>query len=232
MWTRQDVKFKGKNAFKANYWMCVLVAVVIGVAGGASGGATGGVTGSSGGMLGALREISGSTGIDLPSVIAIFIGIAGFAIVISALVSIFVKAPLDMGCRSFYLENTYQPASIREIGRGFTQNYLSNVGTLFLRSLFVGIGTMLFVIPGIYLGQCYRLVPYVLADNPGMTAMEALSESKRLMNGHKWNAFVLDLSFIGWYLLSLLTAGILLIFWVNPYVYSTDAVLYRVVSQR
>ena len=59
---------------------------------------------------------------------------------------------------------------------------------------------------------------------PGMT------RSSELMNGQKMNAFILDLSFIGWEILSAITAGIVGIFWVNPYVFATDAELYLELS--
>lgn len=71
------------------------------------------------------------------------------------------------------------------------------------------------------------MIPYLLADNPQMTKEQAFAESKRMMQGQKWKAFVLDLSFIGWYILSGLTLGILAIFYVSPYVNATHAALYE-----
>ncbi len=71
------------------------------------------------------------------------------------------------------------------------------------------------------------MIPYLLAENPDMTKEEAFAESKKLMTGNKWKAFVLDLSFIGWYILSLLTCGIVGVFYVAPYKFSTNAALYE-----
>ena len=71
------------------------------------------------------------------------------------------------------------------------------------------------------------MVPFILADNPNIGAKEAITLSRKMMDGNKWRAFVLDLSFIGWFLLAGLTGGILGIFYVNPYVYSTHAELYH-----
>ena len=85
---------------------------------------------------------------------------------------------------------------------------------------------MLFVIPGIIKGYEYRMVSYILADQPELSRKEAFQLSKQMMKGQKWNAFVLDLSFIGWYLLCLVTCGIAGIFYVYPYVFATDAELY------
>jgi uncharacterized membrane protein len=62
-----------------------------------------------------------------------------------------------------------------------------------------------------------------------MGAREAITLSRQLMNGHKWNAFVLDLSFLGWGILSAFTAGLVGVFYTNPYVAATDAELYRAI---
>ena len=76
------------------------------------------------------------------------------------------------------------------------------------------------------------MIPYLLADNPQMTKEEAFAESKRMMQGQKWNAFVLDLSFIGWDILSGMTMGILGIFYVQPYKDGTHAALYEALRYR
>ena len=80
--------------------------------------------------------------------------------------------------------------------------------------------------PGIIKAYEYRMIPYILAENPDIDTKEAFARSKEMMTGNKWDAFVLDLSFLGWILLSVCTCGILAIFWVNPYMYMTDAELY------
>ncbi len=76
----------------------------------------------------------------------------------------------------------------------------------------------------------YRLVPYLLSDDPTLAGCDAIDLSRTLMNGHKGHAFLLDLSFIGWYILGILTCGILLIFHVFPYVQCTNAELYRALA--
>ena len=67
---------------------------------------------------------------------------------------------------------------------------------------------LLFIVPGIIAAYRYSMAPYIMAENPTMTAMEAIEESKRLMANNKWRLFCLQLSFIGWYILAALTAGI------------------------
>ena len=87
--------------------------------------------------------------------------------------------------------------------------------------------SLLFIIPGIVKAYEYRMIPYLLAENPEMSKEEAFAISKQMMSGQKWRTFVLDLSFFGWILLSGFTCGILAIFYVNPYVFSTQSALYE-----
>ena len=70
------------------------------------------------------------------------------------------------------------------------------------------------------------MVPYLLAEYPDMDRKEVFARSRDMMYGQKWNTFVLDLSFLGWSLLSLCTCGLLAIFYVNPYVQATNAELF------
>ena len=73
---------------------------------------------------------------------------------------------------------------------------------MFLKNLFTSLWTLLFVIPGIVKHYEYLMIPYILAENPGMDRKEAFQISKRMMDGQKMETFILDLSFIGWILLS------------------------------
>ena len=87
--------------------------------------------------------------------------------------------------------------------------------------IFVFLWSLLFIIPGIVAGYRYRFALYNLCDNPSIGVMEALNMSKAQTRGHKWELFVLDLSFIGWSILCSLTLGILSI-WIMPYMQQTD----------
>ena len=143
------------------------------------------------------------------------------------LVDVFIINPLEVGCRRFFIRNLNEPAQIGNIGYGFDNNYRNVAKTMFFRDLFTVLWSLLFIIPGIVKAYEYMMIPYLLADNPQMTKEQAFAESKRMMQGQKWKAFVLDLSFIGWYILSGLTLGILAIFYVSPYVNATHAALYE-----
>lgn len=85
--------------------------------------------------------------------------------------------------------------------------------------------SLFLVIPGIVKGYAYLMAPYIFADNLGMSAREALAESKRMTNGHKFDLFVLSLSFIGWFLLIPITFGLIMI-WLVPYTNATLANYY------
>ncbi len=96
----------------------------------------------------------------------------------------------------------------------------------FLIGLFTFLWSLLFVIPGIVKSYSYSMSMYILAENKGKPALECINESKVMTNGHKMDLFVLDLSFIGWILLGLITCGIAFI-WVIPYIDTTYANVYN-----
>lgn len=88
----------------------------------------------------------------------------------------------------------------KDFGRIFT--------TMFLCFLYIILWGMLLVIPGVIKGYSYMMTPYILKDNPEMKNNEAIEKSMEMMNGHKMDLFLLDLSLIGWAILCLFTLGI------------------------
>ena len=95
-----------------------------------------------------------------------------------------------------------------------------------LQGLYIVLWTMLFIIPGIIAGYRYAMAPFVLLENPDMTASEAIEASKQMMDGHKMDLFLLDLSFIGWELLCVLSLGIGYL-WLRPYRNAAYAAFFR-----
>lgn len=140
---------------------------------------------------------------------------------------VFIVNPLEVGINRFFVQNLRENANIKEICYAFDHQYMNSVKTLFFRDLFVFLWSLLFIIPGIIKAYEYRMIPYILGDTPGISREEAFAISSHMMQGNKWNAFVLDLSFLGWYILNGVTLGILGIFYVNPYVNQTNAALYQ-----
>ncbi len=121
----------------------------------------------------------------------------------------------------------HRQLSVGDAFIGFNQ-FGRAFGCLFMMGLFTFLWTLLLVIPGIVKAFSYMLAPYLVIENPQMTVMEAIDESRRLMDGNKWRAFGLGLSFIGWWLLAILTFGLLL-FWLIPYQSITMGAFYRAV---
>ena len=148
-------------------------------------------------------------------------------VIVAVLVSVFLFSPLEVGCRRFFNRNLREKAEVKEVAHGYDHNYMNNVKTLFLRDLYIILWSLLFLIPGIVKSYSYRMIPYLLADHPEMTSKEAFARSREMMNGNKWRAFILDLSFIGWEILAVLTFGILEIFYVGPYYHATCSALYE-----
>ena len=94
----------------------------------------------------------------------------------------------------------------------------------FLQGLYVALWALLLFIPGVVKAYSYAMTPYIMAEHPGLTANEAITESRRIMDGNKWRLFCLDLSFLGWELLCTLPMliGFSLVF---TFTHSADTVL-------
>ncbi len=267
-WNRKDLKAKAKLTFKANYWKCVLVAVLIGLFAGSS--STGVFTGAINGANLAPRTSGGYTvdydpsgdnpqSIDDPQsaienifendivadsqeaidndlalafagLIGIILVVALIAIIIGILVTVFFGNPLLVGLRGFFVKNARSKAELSSIMQNFDKGYMNTVKTMFFMDLKLIGWTLLLIIPGIIKSYEYRMIPYILADNPDMDRAEAHAKSKEMMMGNKWRAFVLDLSFIGWFFLSGITLGLVGLFYVSPYYYQTDANLYEALN--
>lgn len=97
----------------------------------------------------------------------------------------------------------------------------------FLVGLFTFLWTLLLIIPGIIMGYAYSMSVYIANDNPELSEMDAIKKSRELMNGHKLELFLLDITFIGWIFLCILSFGIGFL-WIGPYIQAAHAEFYRV----
>lgn len=140
--------------------------------------------------------------------------------------------PMEVGIRRFFARNLKEQANIREVCYAFDHSYKNCVKVQFFRGLYIFLWSLLLVVPGIIKAYEYKMMPYILAEEPEISIGEAFVRSKFMMDGNKWKAFVLDLSFLGWYILSGMTFGILSIFYVGPYVEQTRAALYRKLKEQ
>ena len=117
---------------------------------------------------------------------------------------------------------------IKDSFSGF-DDFFSAFKVTLLVGFYTFLWSLLFIIPGIIKSYSYSMSVYVLADNKGMSARECIAESKKMTNGHKAELFVLDLSFIGWYLLSCLTCGLAMLY-VVPLINATHANVYETIK--
>jgi uncharacterized membrane protein len=117
-------------------------------------------------------------------------------------------------------------------GMPFAANYLNGMNNFWQFFSPWLLLVFLLLIPAIIKSFSYFCTEYILADSPNVGAIEALTISKKLMIGYKWKLFVLGLTFIGWAILSVLTAGILYIFFTGPYMSATFAGFYEEVKQQ
>ncbi len=148
---------------------------------------------------------------------------------VMSLLIIIIQPILNFALVKIYLKvSRGQSFSLKSFFKGIIDsNPIDKVVWLsILRSVFTFLWCLLLIIPGIIKGYSYSMAFYILADNPSMKAKKALKESERLMEGHKWQLFILDLSFIWWFLLVIVTFNIASIY-VDPYYKATHANFYN-----
>ena len=222
MRTRQEIKAIGRERFLANYWPCVLVVLIMGLILAAISGVTSGPT--------YISAVSAAASGREPDISAASTG-GSF---LGSVAILLLSGPLTIGQNYFFIMNVLGRESEATLGAAFRAaftNYGRKLGGSLWMALFIFLWTLLFFIPGIIKSFSYAMTPYILADCPNVKARDALKLSMRIMAGHKWELFVFELSFIGWALLSALTAGILDIFYVGPYVQSATATYYLEVRE-
>ena len=165
------------------------------------------------------------------SIIEENIEINGLLAFILAFIPTLVVYGLYPGFYSFFLKiSRNEEVSCKELFK-YRNLFLVTIGTTLMVSIFIFLGTLLFIIPGIIKAISYSMAFYVLAENPNMSATEALNESKAIMEGHKMDYFVLSLSFIPWYLLVVVTFGIAALY-VGPYISLTTTNFYHNVKRQ
>jgi uncharacterized membrane protein len=162
----------------------------------------------------------------IPSMFAVMIFGQDFGKIVGNLYSLLVGGPFCLGISYFILKIfRKKEAKPSDVFYGF--DFFLKAFLLYLvTTIFILLWTLLLVIPGIVAAYRYRMAYYILIDNPNLSTMEIINESKRLMSGNKGKLFFLDLSFIGWGILACLTFGIGLIA-LLPYVYTATVVFYE-----
>ena len=177
----------------------------------------------------AAKQLMGKNYWPLLGAILVAGGILAAASYVGVVGAVFV-APVPMGllCYIVSMAQGQRAAFSTLFSEGFRgEYYLRRVGGIAWMSLFSFLWSLLFFIPGIVKSYSYALTPYLLATHPEIGAKQALKVSMKLMNGKKGELFVLDLSYLGWILLSGLTCGVHSVFSVSPYQTTTKTLWMR-----
>ena len=198
---RTELKEFAKKRLKENRWPMVLVSLIATILSGAS--------------VACSRVTFDESGKVVPG--NPVLGLLG------CVLAVLIVNIITVGACKFFRDNVSVDEKADVILYPFKNNYAKNVGTMLVVSIFVSLGVILFVIPGFIVAVGLAPVPYLLTQKSELKAMDIIKLSWNLMKGHKWEYFVLILSFIGWFFLDVLTLGILGIFYVHPYVDQTKA---------
>jgi uncharacterized membrane protein len=216
----RDIKANAREALKGHWGVAIIASFIAGTFT-ASGGAASSSS-SSDVDFSQLSEFSST------EIITAFAMLAGF-VLLGLVISIIVSSLVSVGYAQFNIDlvegNDPRIITLFSKGKQIWTTIIANL-LIFIR---VFIGTILFIIPGIIASYQYAMVNYIIAENPGISAREALAMSKEMMKGNKFRFFCLGLSFIGWSILVILTLGIASI-WVGPYIQASCAAFYKDVA--
>lgn len=225
MWTRAQLKSNAKEVLRVSYWKAFLASLLMSFA------TRGEVVNfnyrfsrwdldrfSGEWVHGAYDKII--------ALLPFIIGTATIALLIGLAISVLVFKPLEVGATRYFLESTQHRFRLEELAYGFTNgSYWNVVSVMLLRYVYNLLWFLLLIIPGIVKSYAYSMVPYLLSENPKMAPSRAIELSNAMTRGHKWEMFILDLSFLGWLFLGSIALGVGVLF-VLPYYNSTRAQLY------
>ncbi|MTI68358.1 MAG: DUF975 family protein [Firmicutes bacterium] len=229
MWSRKELKIRAKGVLKRNYWKAFLVSLIIAFVGGNK-------YGGSFNFRFAKDDIPnfmfGHNGDFFFEFLFVLIPIISIIIVGGICLRIFLGYPLEVGGRCFFLRSAEGDINLDYIGYAFKKGrYINIIKGMFYKGVLVFLWTLLLIIPGIVKSYAYRMVPYLLSNNPYLGYKRAVELSNEMTNGEKLDMFILDLSFLGWYLLGALALGIGVLF-VMPYENATKAELYLYLQKK
>ena len=160
----------------------------------------------------ARATMQGNWGISI-LVMLVVMAISGVVDSVTGGLGIWVTPVLYVGVASFYLTMARNgSAPFETVFTDTFSNFLRKWGATLLTMLYTALWMLLFIIPGIVKSYSYAMTRYILLDNPELTADQAITKSREMMDGYKWKLFCLDLSFIGWHLLASITCGLVYLY--------------------
>lgn len=256
MWTRARIKTEAKKVLREKgYWMPLLITFLTGIITG--GFINGGITGSTAGTeftyeytedltpygFAAIfseffdeihAQLDGFFSNPLIAMTTVFLILFLFTVglCISFGWSAFVSGPVIVGKNRYFMEHRAFGTKFERLFWSFRKGrYLNTVKTMFIMDLKIFLWSLLLIIPGIIKSYEYRMVPYILAENPGIETKRAFELSKQMTRGEKWKMFVLELSFLGWIILGTLCCCVG-VWFLEPYYEATKAELYQVMREK
>ena len=218
----KELRVKAWESLKGKYWMAFAVMLVTGL-----------IASVGSAFVSFAQNLSEVLGLvdpaEMDSVMAtgalVLNGVVIIAAIIGALFSVFVTNAITVGVCNYFIKNTDSKPLFKDAFSGFKVSYKRNIGTLLLVGIKTVLWTILFIIPGIIKTYEYAIIPYILADDPEISCKDAFAKAKQMMTGNKWRLFKLEFSFIGWFLLCVLTCG-MGTFFLIPYVNAATAEFY------
>lgn len=223
MWNRSELKSKTKNVMKRSYWVMFVVSLVAMLL--------------CGDLFNSVKDVTVDLNtpatnfayeiptIAVPTVVGILASIVAIGAILGFFYRVFVANVIEVGKSRYFLNNTKEKAEFFTLFSGFGSNYLNVVKVMLIRDFKLVLWTLLLIVPGVIKSYEYQVIPYLLAEDSSMSSSEAFYNSKQMTQGHKFSMFVLDLSFVGWYILGILLFGIGTLF-VYPYKNGVAAELY------
>ena len=235
----EDFRRIARNALTNKWFIAVAVGLVASILGGISGGGPELKVNIDGSNISMNFNVAGQTiksigtngGVD--SEVGMFI-LASLPIIIiaslfAAVIYFVLGGFIGVGYAKFNLNLVDKKNAAFETLFEYFSHWKTTTIARLLRALYVFLWSLLFIIPGIVAGFSYAMTDYILAEDPELTADEAISQSKSIMMGNKWRFFCLQFSFIGWDILATLAFGIGHL-WLTPYKQAAYAAFYREVS--
>ena len=225
-----DHRLRAREALKGNWPMAALITLIASVLGGVSG--NGGINFN---LNLSSDSIGGANLTDVigPEWVGTLLGILGIVAVAATVIALVVAivlfvigSPISLG----YHRHALNLLDRQESGVGTLFSQFHRLGDALTMNLFraflIFLGALLLFVPGIILSYSYAMADFILLEDPNCSGSEALRRSRAMMRGHKWDLFMLHLSFIGWSLLAAFTGGIGNLF-LTPYTTVATASFYR-----
>lgn len=167
------------------------------------------------------------TAIVVCLIVLLISGVMNFIPIAGSIISIILVGPFAVAELRYFIKlHKKEKATVGSGFADFGKDFTGNVGAYILQSIYLFLWTLLLIIPGLIKSYSYSMTMFLKAKNPEMKANDAITLSRKIMYGKKWKLFCLDVSFIGWAILSIFTLGIGLIFLI-PYINASHVAFFE-----